>query len=144
MTPDELRERISRTFGTGHGAIADAARALPVNYDNLRKMLSPTSSRPVASWIEARLDELDRLAQIEPPPVTLHENADRDEPCAQALEPHLDNLLSRASAVGWHPAEVVSAVLGWAVHATADNAGPEAALDLLDAAREIVLLRGGE
>lgn len=142
MTPDELRERISRTFGNGHGSLKEAARALPINYDNLRKMLSPKNERPVAKWIESRMDEIDRLARIDPPPVTLHENADRDGPCALAIEPHLDNLLARAETVGWLPPEVITATLGWAIHQVADNAGPVAALDLLDAAREAILLRG--
>ncbi|OUI92548.1 hypothetical protein HK19_01070 [Acetobacter persici] len=131
-----LSKRIASIFGVQHGALKQASQSLPINYDNLRKMIS--GHRPVPEWVGARLNEIERLASIAPPPASLHPDADRDEPCAEALEPHLDNLLARATQAGWHPAEVVTAVLGWSVHAAVEGAGTESARALLDSAREII------
>lgn len=87
---------------------------------------------------------LDLLAAriIEPPPAaSLSVDMDRDGPASDALDPHLDDLAARAEAAGWHPAEVVAAVTGWAIHRAVDGAGADAARELLDNAGEIVALR---
>ncbi|NHN93850.1 hypothetical protein [Acetobacter sicerae] len=140
MTPGELSGRISKTFGDAHGALKSASDTLPINYDNLRQMLS--GRRPVAEWLAERFDEIDRLARIESPPASLHPDADRDEPCCAALEPHLDELMRRAIAAGWQEGEVIVAALGWAIHSCLDGAGLPATLQMLDDARELAEMQG--
>lgn len=81
--------------------------------------------------------------QPKPPPPTLRPENDRDEPCAEALDPALDALAQAAERAGWLPAEVVAVVLGWAVHRAAEGAGLEAARELLDDAAEMLALSGG-
>lgn len=78
---------------------------------------------------------------VQPPPATLRVQDDRDGPCGEALDPHLDALAARAEAAGWHPGEVAAAVLTWAVHRIADGAGEDAAVQALEDAAEVVRMR---
>ena len=45
-----------------------------------------------------------------------------------------------AEAAGWHPVEIVAAVMSWATHRAIDGAGADAARELLEGAAEIVAL----
>ena len=136
MTPGELSAAIDALFGTHKGRVADAARAFRTNPDNLRHMLA--ARRPIPDGLAAEIRRRVALRGVAPPPSTLTPDMDRDGPCGEALDPHLDDLLARAEGAGWHPAEVVAAALSWAVHRAIDGAGPEATRDLLDGARAIV------
>ncbi|UZO91810.1 hypothetical protein [Roseomonas mucosa] len=137
MTRDELSVALGAVFGQRQGAVADAARALEMNYDNLRQMLS--GRRPVPTHVADRLEEMRRLRSVEPPPADTAMSDARDDECAVALEPHLATLLRRAVGVGWHPAEVLAAMVAWAVQGTLDGAGPEATLGMLEEARQGVM-----
>lgn len=89
------------------------------------------------------LDLLEAVRGVTPPPRGSHPAHDRDEPCCQAIDPHLDLLSKQARAVGWIEPEIVSAVLSWAVYTTLESAGPDAARELLTDALEVVELSDG-
>lgn len=141
MTPDELSEHITKAFGPHRGAAKQAARALPMNYDNLLKMLA--GKRPIPEWIGARIDGIIRLSVIDAPPSSLPSEGDRDNDCSQAIEPHLDHLMERARRVGWEPSEIIVSAVGWGIHMAIESAGPEAARQMLRDAMELVDLQAG-
>lgn len=138
----ELLAAAARSLhGAGHGHIKRLADDLGVSYDSLRHVLSGRRGMP-PDW-PARVRRLlaGRSDAIEPPPATLRPEDDRDEPCGEALDPHLAALADRAVAAGWLPAEVAVTVLGWAVHTIADNTDEATALRVLEDAAEVVRLR---
>jgi len=87
--------------------------------------------RDIPGTVETILEFLAALT-IAPPPQGSHTSHDRDEPCAEAIEPHLGSLMRRASAVGWTKPEIVAAVLGWAIHTTIESAGADAIICVYD------------
>ena len=72
------------------------------------------------------------------PPVGTTDEDDRDEACGEWVIPALDEVLASAAAEGWHTAEVLAAVMHWAATTMQDQAGIEAALDLLKQAEEVM------
>lgn len=110
------------------------------------------ADRTVQQWatgqraIPATVDTICRLLEtrsgVTPPPHGSHPAHDRDEPCCQAIDPHLDLLAKQARAVGWIEPEIVAAVLSWVVDTTIENAGQDAARELLTDALEVVYLSG--
>lgn len=50
---------------------------------------------------------------IQPPPAGSAADDDRDDACADAIEPHLSRLLARADAAGWARSEALTAILSW-------------------------------
>lgn len=127
--------------GDGHGHIRRLSEELGVSYDHLRHVLSGRRPTP-ESW---RADLLRLMTgdprAVAPPPAGLPSAVDRDGPCGEAIDPHLDRLLGQAVAAGWHPAEVTTAVLTWAVHTIADAAGTGPARQTLREAEELLDLR---
>lgn len=136
MNREELSAKIREAFGGQSGSIKAAALALPINYDNLRGMLS--GKRPVPDWLEPRLSALLALKEIKSPPSGLGAELDRDDYCGDALDPHIDHLAHRANEAGWTDPEVTAAFLGWVVHRTIETAGDEATKNLLCDALELV------
>jgi DNA-binding transcriptional regulator YdaS (Cro superfamily) len=139
MTPDDLAAAAQTLFGAGHGSIKKFAAALGVSYDAMRHVLSGRRAMPpgwaddVRRLLTGASDQVTRAPEFGP-------DIDRDELCADAIEPHLDLLAARALVAGWHPAEIVAAVVGWGAHQAAENAGPKAAIELLTGAIEVVRL----
>ena len=107
LTPEALSDALAELFGRQHGALRHAANALPINYDNLMKML--VGKRSVPNWIAGRLAELRRLGTIAAPA------ADPGDPraAASALRPHLTELSRRAEAAGWSPVAIDTAIGAW-------------------------------
>jgi hypothetical protein len=96
--------------------------------------------RPIPAVVQAEISRRLALREINPPPSSLRPDDDRDGPCGEAIEPHLDALLARAEAAGWLPAEICAACLTWVVHTVADGAGEAAAVELLRQGAEILAL----
>ena len=140
MTPADLSSALAALFGDHKGALADAGRALDVNTDSLRHMIA--GRRGVPDGLAAEVTRRLAMRQIAPPPATLTADMDRDEPCSQALEPHLDDLLRRSVDAGWHPAEVLTATLGWAAHSVADMTDIDEARSTVAALDEMLVMRG--
>lgn len=143
LLPAELREIGERHYG-GHGWQTRLAADPNV----------AVSPRSVRYWVTGRYPVPDAVAiylrqrdgrsvtlALAPPPATLRPEDDRDGPCADLIEPILDTLLAQSVALGWSPAEIVAATLGWAIHAAADGAGKTAARELLARARESLDIR---
>lgn len=113
MPSDDLRALIAVLFGTHKGALADAARALPVDYRRLRRFLSGELSTP--AWVRERLALLQAISVIAPPSAGSSAiDRIRHAECGATLGPHLDELLRRAVAAGWDRDEVRVAVMTWA------------------------------
>jgi hypothetical protein len=138
VTRDDLSRSLAQLFGDHRGAIADAGRALQINPDSLRHML--TGRRPIPPGVGAEISRRLALREINPPPASLHPHDDRDGPCGDAIEPHLDALLARAEAAGWLPAEICAACLTWLIHTVVEGAGQAAAVELLRDGAEILAL----
>lgn len=79
---------------------------------------------------------------LAPPPANLTADHDRDEYAGAMMDSALDIILAEAEKMGWHPAEIISAATGWVVHTAYERAGREAAIDLVDKARELIDLKG--
>ncbi len=138
MTPATLRSIIHALYGDQHGNIRLAADALGVSYDSLRQVLRGRRGVPPA-W-GPRLAALVEARGVMPPPDTLRIEDDRDGAAGEALDPHLDALMARAVASGWHPGEVLASALTWIIHRTVDSAGTDAARELIEGAAELVEL----
>lgn len=78
---------------------------------------------------------------IEPAPAGLTADDDRDGFVGEMIDRILDEISAEAVRRGWHPAEIVAATVGWAVHTTYDHAGREQAIGLVEDARELIDLR---
>jgi len=131
MTSSEFRAALA-ALGLSQQAFGRACRVAPRTVQRWA-----LGERDIPGTVEAILGMLAARA-VTPPPATLRPEDDRDEPCAQAIEPHLDALLVAAEGSGWTPPEVVSAALGWVISTTVAHAGTQAARELLDDADEIV------
>jgi len=148
LTADEISAFARALHGAEHGAIRALSQQLGIQYDTLRKAAS--GSRRLGPHHTALLRALMREHASRPPiqisvtiarpPASLLPEADRDEPCGQALDPALDALAQAARTAGWHPAEIAAAVLGWATTSIMDGAGPEQALASLEDAAEMIRL----
>jgi hypothetical protein len=68
---------------------------------------------------------------VTPPPSGSTTEDDRDEACADAIEPHVIRLTTRASAAGWSEAEVVTALLSLVVSEMRSKAGDRATRETL-------------
>ena len=78
-----------------------------------------------------------RIAIHAPPPGTTPDD-DRDAACGEMIDPAMDELLAAAVAEGWHPAEVLAAVLDWTVMTARDHASHEAVHELLTQAQRLL------
>jgi hypothetical protein len=81
---------------------------------------------------------------IEPAPAGLSVDQDRDGFASDMMDRILDEISAEAERRGWHPAEIIAAAIGWAVHTTLDHAGREQAIALVEDARELIDLRGAQ
>ena len=79
------------------------------------------------------------MSIVDPPPPYLVINDDRDEEAFEALLPHLESIAQAAVHAGWHPAEVLAAMVNWALAHTSEGAGVQTTLDMLDEARRSLL-----
>lgn len=129
MTPSELRSIGERVFG--HGWQTRLAEHLEVSARTVRRW---AAGEPIPA---GAAEEIRSLVRIAPPAGDLSED-ERDEACRKALGPHLAEFSGRAVAAGWHPAEIVTVMVGWALTQTIDNAGYEAARDLIHEAMQAI------
>lgn len=68
---------------------------------------------------------------IQPPPAGSAADDDRDDACADAIEPHLSRLLARADAAGWARPETLTAILSLVVSEMRAGAGDRVTRDTL-------------
>ena len=76
---------------------------------------------------------------VDSPPPHLVIEDDRDEEAFEALLPHFESIALVAVDAGWHPAEVVAAMVNWALAHVSEGAGIETTLEMLDEARRMLL-----
>lgn len=141
MTTTELERHAALLFGRGpdgrprHGWQARMIEKIP------GKSGRPLSRESLRGWmrddhVPAWAAEIIRaMAAIAPPPGSGSED-DRDDACAEAIEPELTRLRDLAMAAGWHPAEVAAAILSLTVGEIRTHAGDLAARAMLDQARK--------
>lgn len=78
-----------------------------------------------------------RIAIHSPPPGSTTDD-DRDAACGEMIDPAMDTILAAAVAEGWHPAEVLAAVLDWTVMTIRDHAPDEAVREMLQQAQSLL------
>lgn len=135
MDADEFDDRLVRLGITD----ADLARLLsslgdPRDQANMARQFRRfrAGDSRISGEMTALLTLLERQ-MIAPPPDTLRPDDDRDAPAGEALDPHLDLLLARATAAGWTEPEIVVATLTWCLHRSLDGAGADRIADDLEA-----------
>lgn len=137
---DALQERLrDRDAGQDPSALAEAARvsrsliaALGTSQGGLARELGGVNEKTVRDWCAAKalpgppaVRAMRLLAErlVQAPPPELLMDTGRVAPCAEALGPHLDALMSRAEVAGWQPEEIVSAALAWATSRAGQGRG---------------------
>lgn len=129
MTRDEMERLGALLFG--YGWKARIAEALEINRKTVSRWIADDA---MPEWAADRLRE---MATIAPPPGSSADD-DRDDACAEAVEPRLTELVGMAEAAGWHRAEVMVAILALTVSDIRHFAGDDAARQILSEALEAV------
>ncbi len=140
MTRKDLERHAALLFGRNadgaprHGWQASLAAMLigksgnPISRESLRLWLRADA---VPDWAAMQIRA---LTAIMPPPGSIAAE-DRDDACADALEPELTRLRDQAVSVGWHPAEVAAAILSLTIGEIRAHTDDATVMDMLDAAR---------
>lgn len=129
MTREEMERLGALLFG--YGWKSSLAEALEVNRKTVSRWISDGAA---PEWAADRLRGMVRIA---PPPGTSADN-DRDDACAEALEPELTRIVGMAESAGWHRAEIIVAIMALLLSDLRSQAGDKAALDFLEEAAEAV------
>lgn len=129
MTRNELEHLGALLWG--YGWKSSLAEALEVN----RKTVGRWIADGVAP--EWAADRLRGMVRIAPPPGTSADD-DRDDACAEAIEPELTRIVGMAESAGWHRAEIIVAIMALSLSDLRARAGDHAALDFLAEAAEAV------
>ena len=123
-------ERLGATIW-GYGWKGTVANTFGIDRKTVRRWIS---SDRVPDWAAIRLRA---MAHIAPPPGSTSDD-DRDDACAEAIEGDLSRLMELALDAGWHRGEVLTAILSLVLTDIRTNAGPDAVLELLDQARNLI------
>lgn len=135
MNREELERLGALLFG--YGWKSSLAAALEVNRKTVSRWIADDK---VADWAAESLRSMVRIA---PPPGSTSEQ-DRDDACAEALEPDLTRLTLLAQAAGWERAEIATAMLALSLSEIRELAGDEVALETLEQARLAILGGSGQ
>jgi hypothetical protein len=130
VTPDQLANLGTQIWGRQWQT--PMARHVEVTDRTVRRWASGQSPIP-----DDVAQKLRGMTSILPPPDSTPDE-DRDDACQDAMEPMLTRMANEAEAVGWHRAEIVTAIFGLTLSDIIDHAGPEAALELLENAKAAV------
>jgi len=125
MTREEM-ERLGALLW-GYGWKSSLADALEVNRKTVSRWVADGAVPPWAA------DRLRGMVRIAPPPGSTADD-DRDDACAEALEPELTRIVGMAEAAGWHRAEIVVAIMALSLSDLRQQVGDEAALAFLSEA----------
>lgn len=132
MTREEL-ERLGALLW-GYGWKSSLADALEVNRKTVSRWIADGA---VPEWAADRLRGMVRIA---PPPGTSADD-DRDDACAEALDPELTRIVGMAESAGWHRAEIIVAIMALSLSDLRAHAGDQAALDFLAEAADAVRIQ---
>lgn len=133
MTRDEMGRLGALLFGYGwKSALADA---LEVNRRQISRWIADDT---MPEWAAERLRGMVRIA---PPPGSTADE-DRDDACADAIEPELTRIVNMAQSAGWHRAELMTAILALTVSDLRHHAGAAATADLLRQAIDALHAQG--
>lgn len=122
MTREEM-ERLGALLW-GYGWKSSLADALEINRKTVSRWIADGT---VPDWAAERLRGMVRIA---PPPGSTADQ-DRDDACAEALEPELTRIVAMAEAAGWHRAELMVAILALTVSDLRHHAGDAATVAML-------------
>lgn len=133
MTPAELRSLAAPIYGN-HGWQVRLAREFRVAVRTAQRWAADGIANPeTARRVQKFLDERAR-AQIEPPPADGY--SDRDDDAYDEFRPRIEALVAAGVTAGWHPAEVLTAILAVTVDQMREGAGAPATMDTLRQALE--------
>lgn len=108
----------------GYGWKAQLADSLEINRKTVSRWISADD---VPEWAAERLRGMVRIA---PPPGSSVAD-DRDDACAEAIEPELTRLVQMAEGAGWHRGEVSVAMIALAMSDIRNHSGDVAAREIL-------------
>lgn len=77
------------------------------------------------------------MVRIAPPPGSTADQ-DRDDACAEALEPEITRIVTMAESAGWHRAEIITALIALSLSDLRLAAGDDAALAFLAEASQAI------
>ena len=107
------------------------AHALEVNRRTMSRWISDGA---MPDWAGERLRAMVRIA---PPPGSTADQ-DRDDACAEALEPEITRIVTMAESAGWHHAEIITALIALSLSDLRLAAGDDAALAFLAEASQAI------
>lgn len=122
VTRDEMERLGALLFG--YGWKSALATALEVDRKTVSRWIK-TDVMP--DWAGDRLRDMARIA---PPPGSTADQ-DRDDACAEALEPEITRIVHMAESAGWHRAEIITALIALSLSDLRLHAGDAAALEFL-------------
>lgn len=123
MTPAELSALAQRTYGPRWQSAL--AREMDVAVRTVQRWARDGIDRPATADAVRRFLEERARAIIPAPP----EGVDRDDAAYDMVRPHIEALVRAAEAAGWHPAEVLTAVMCSTADLMREGAGTAAALE---------------
>lgn len=129
LTPTDLASLATAVYGSQWQS--PLSRDLPASLRQVQRWARDGVEKPTtAQAVRAFLEERRRVSM--PPPTTTGD--DRDDEARDVLEPKLAALVSVAADAGWHEAELLAAMLSYAIDRMIDGAGAPAAAEVLKAA----------
>lgn len=129
MDRDEIQRLGALLFG--YGWKSSLAKAFEVNRKTITRWIAQDCVPP---WAVERLRAMVRIA----PPRGSSADQDRDDACAEAIEPELTRIVEIAEAAGWHRAELITAIITLSLSDLRHKAGDQAALDFLAEAAKAI------
>lgn len=108
MTNEELRAAIARIFGEHRGAVADAARAIPMHRISLHKVLR--GERAVSEKLRNRILSLDMKAKRQCIIIPGPNGYETVDAACEAIRPVLAQLMQQAQEAGWQDAYILRAI----------------------------------
>lgn len=119
---DEMERLGALLFG--YGWKSALATALEVDRKTVSRWIAADA---MPDWAGDRLRDMARIA---PPPGSTADQ-DRDDACAEALEPEITRIVHMAESAGWHRAEIITALIALSLSDLRLHAGDAAALEFL-------------
>lgn len=133
LPPDELRSLAAPIYGN-HGWQVRLARDFGVAVRTSQRwaadgIANAETARRVRKFLQERA-----RAQVEAPPADGY--SDRDDDAYDEFRPRIEALVAAGVTAGWHPAEVLTAILAVTVDQMRENAGIPATLETVKQAMD--------
>lgn len=136
MTRDELHSLASAVYGARWQS--RLSRDMSVALRTVQRWARDGIDRTATAEGARRFLEERRVARVAAPPAGTTDAENRDDDCADALEPAVLATIAAAADVGWSDAEILAAILTIIVHEMRQRAGDHAATATLTEAIQTI------